>query len=175
RVRQEVSVLSRLRAHPNIMRFVEVFETPTRIHAVTELVQGASLCDILRRAPGQRLTETRAKLVFRQLTAAVEVLHAQCVIHRDLKLENVLLDENSGHATVIDFGFSDFEEIIEPQATHPADNNPPKKQLKKKNFCGTPSYMAPEVVASERYDGRPVDVWSLGVLLYVMLCGKFPF
>lgn len=175
RVRQEVHVLSRLHAHPNIMRFVEVFETPTRIHAVTELIKGTSLCDILRRAPGQRLSEARAKGLFRQIVAGVAALHAQRVIHRDLKLENILLDESSGHATVIDFGFSDFEECSDPQTLNLADDRAQKKRMRKKNFCGTPSYMAPEVVASERYDGRPVDIWSLGVLLYVMLCGKFPF
>ncbi|GMF56667.1 unnamed protein product [Phytophthora fragariaefolia] len=170
RVRQEVSVLSKLRAHPNIMRFVEGFETPTKIHAVTELVEGTNLCDVLRRAPGQQLPEAQAKGIFRQIAAGVESLHAQRVIHRDLKLENVLLDESSGHATVIDFGFSDLEEypLLDPAGAS-------KKIVKKKNFCGTPSYMAPEVVTSERYDGRPVDIWSLGVLLYVMLCGKFPF
>ncbi|RLN50534.1 hypothetical protein BBJ28_00014069 [Nothophytophthora sp. Chile5] len=171
RVRQEVKVLSRLQAHPNIVRFIEFFESPTRIHAVTEFVRGSSLCDVLRRTVGQRLTENRAKAIFRQLVMAVEALHTQGVIHRDLKLENVLLDERSSHATVIDFGFSDFEEIADrpvPDGTH-------SKARTKKNFCGTPSYMAPEVVACACYDGRPVDVWSLGVLLYVMLCGKFPF
>ncbi|ETK85224.1 CAMK/CAMKL/MARK protein kinase [Phytophthora nicotianae] len=150
RVRQEVRILSRLRAHPNIMRFVEVFESPTRIHVVTELLKGTSLCEILRRAPGQRLSETRAKRIFQQLVTAVEVLHSQCVIHRDLKLENVLLDEQSGHVTVIDFGFSDLEESIDLQTLDPAENEARKKQLKKKNFCGTPAYMAPEVVARER-------------------------
>ncbi|RLN91185.1 hypothetical protein BBJ28_00004763 [Nothophytophthora sp. Chile5] len=171
RVRQEVKVLSRLQAHPNIVRFIEFFESLTRIHAVTEFVRGSSLCDVLRRTAGQRLAENRAKAIFQQLVMAVEALHTQGVIHRDLKLENVLLDERSGHATVIDFGFSDFEEIVDRPMPDGAD---PKTRTKK-NFCGTPSYMAPEVVACACYDGRPVDVWSLGVLLYVMLCGKFPF
>ncbi|KAL3668846.1 hypothetical protein V7S43_006138 [Phytophthora oleae] len=168
RVRQEVNLLSRLRAHLSVMRFIESFETQTRVHVVTELVQGTNLCEVLQRTSGQRLTEPRAKRIFVQLVEAVEALHGQNVIHRDLKLENILVDEDSGHATIIDFGFSDLEEI-EPQASDCT------KRTKKKNFCGTPAYMAPEVVASERYDGKPVDIWSLGVLLYVMLCGKFPF
>ncbi|GMF29821.1 unnamed protein product [Phytophthora lilii] len=175
RVRQEINVLAKLPAHSNIMRFVEYFETPTRIHAITEHVRGTSLCDILRRAPGQRLPERRVKQIFRQIAAAVAALHGQRVIHRDLKLENVLFDEHSGHATVIDFGFSDFEKSSVPDVLDPAEGSSSRKWSKKKNFCGTPSYMAPEVVTSERYDGRPVDIWSLGVLLYVMLCGKFPF
>ncbi|KAG1704271.1 hypothetical protein DVH05_006280 [Phytophthora capsici] len=168
RVRQEVKVLSRLPAHPSVLRFVESFESPTRVHIVTELVQGTNLCEVLQRSPGQRLSESRAKRIFLQLVEAVEALHGQNVIHRDLKLENVLLNEDSGYATIIDFGFSDFEQM-EPQGLDCT------KRPRKKNYCGTPAYMAPEVIASERYDGKPVDIWSLGVLLYVMLCGKFPF
>ena len=79
--------------------------------------------------------------------------------HRDIKLENILLDETRERVKMIDFGFS---------TCIPHDR-------KVKIFCGTPSYMAPEIVSKSEYSGPPADIWALGVLLYALLCGKFPF
>ena len=79
--------------------------------------------------------------------------------HRDIKLENILLDETKTVAKLIDFGFSTC-------IPH---------ERKVKIFCGTPSYMAPEIVGKTEYSGPPADIWALGVLLYALLCGKFPF
>lgn len=86
----------------------------------------------------------------------MEYLHSKNVAHRDLKLENILV-ENDGKVKLIDFGFSVCSD----------------KKLR--IFCGTPSYMAPEIILRKDYFGPPTDIWSLGVLLYAMLCGKFPF
>jgi MAP/microtubule affinity-regulating kinase len=81
------------------------------------------------------------------------------VTHRDIKLENILLNDHRNEIKMIDFGFS---------TCIPIDR-------KVKLFCGTPSYMAPEIVSKEEYAGPPADVWALGVLLFALLCGKFPF
>merc|ERR1719453_923564 len=84
-------------------------------------------------------------------------MHSLNIIHRDIKLENILLDSNR-NVKMVDFGFSVFV-----------------RDKKLKIFCGTPSYMAPEIVQRREYAGKPVDIWSLGVLLYACLCGCFPF
>ena len=85
-------------------------------------------------------------------------MHEECVIHRDIKLENVMID-NCYKIKIIDFGFAIKVE-----------------NSKKLNvFCGTPSYMAPELTRKSEYFGKPADIWSLGIILYLLLCGKFPF
>lgn len=85
--------------------------------------------------------------------------HSKSVTHRDVKLENILLDEQGANLKIIDFGFS---------TCIPNDK-------KIKIFCGTPSYMAPEIVSRIEYAGPPADIWALGVLLFALLCGCFPF
>ncbi|TMW62805.1 hypothetical protein Poli38472_005423 [Pythium oligandrum] len=166
RVRREATLMATLPVHPGLVQLVEVFETPTQLQLVMECVDGGSLYDLLKRQPHQKLTEAHAKRLFAQLCAALAALHAQNIIHRDLKLENILLDEHA-RPRIIDFGFSQIE------STRSDGRDAVASAVK--NFCGTPSYMAPEVVSCKRYDGKRVDVWSLGVLLYVLLCGKFPF
>ncbi|DAZ96752.1 TPA: hypothetical protein N0F65_012329 [Lagenidium giganteum] len=185
RVRQEVKLMASLRPHPVIIQFLEAFETPTQLHVVMEYVGGTSLCDLLKQCPQQRLPERRARSVFRQLCTGIESLHAQNVIHRDLKLENILIDALD-RPKVIDFGFSQHEyptaSTAASMSTAATGSNRSSRTTVAapgaaavKNFCGTPSYMAPEVVSSKCYDGKAVDVWSLGVILYVLLCGRFPF
>lgn len=93
------------------------------------------------------------------MAESVAFLHGINTVHRDLKLDNILIEEGTRMVKVIDFGFS----VI--VANH----------QRLKIFCGTPSYMSPEIVRKHEYDGKPVDMWALGVLLYVMLTGTFPF
>ena len=93
------------------------------------------------------------------MASGIAYCHSKCVTHRDVKLENLLLDASSQSLKIIDFGFS---------TCIPNDR-------KIKIFCGTPSYMAPEIVSKIEYAGPPADIWALGVLLYAMLCGCFPF
>jgi serine/threonine protein kinase len=97
--------------------------------------------------------------MFKQIAEGIEYLHSANVAHRDLKLDNILIEDGSGLIKIIDFGFSVLC----------------SSQQKLKIFCGTPSYMAPEITLKREYDGRAVDMWALGVLLYVMLSGTFPF
>ena len=107
---------------------------------------------------GRRLDERESKRIFSQLVKGVCYCHTKNIVHRDIKLENILLDEKL-NVKLIDFGFS----II-------------KMPSKKLNiFCGTPSYMAPEIVSKSQYSGPEADIWALGIVLFLMLCGYFPF
>lgn len=117
-----------------------------------------SLHSYLKSRPQRRLCEKEAKILFHQTVKAIHFCHSKNIVHRDIKLENILLDQDN-NIKMIDFGFS----IIIPS-------------YKKLNiFCGTPSYMAPEIVNKVLYVGQTADIWALGILLYVILCGKFPF
>ena len=157
-VGREIEILKKL-DHPNIVKMFEVIETPKQLHLVLEFVPGGSLGAFLKKKPGRRLEETECKSIFRQMVRAVEYIHEQKVTHRDLKLENLLMDNEKDLVKVIDFGFSTC-------FSH---------EKKVKLFCGTPTYMAPEIVMRKEYSGPPADVWALGVVLFVMLCGCFPF
>ena len=123
-----------------------------------ELGGYSSLHSYLKTKIGRRFEEDEAKSLFRQIVEAIDYLHRKSVAHRDIKLENILLDE--GHKIkIIDFGFS----IVT------------QKDKLLNIFCGTPSYMSPELATKKDYQGWHADVWALGVLLFVFLCGKFPF
>jgi serine/threonine protein kinase len=122
-----------------------------------EAVQGNNLCSYLKKR--RKLSEHDARIIFSQVVNGLQYLHSSNICHRDLKLENILLDTEQ-NVKLIDFGFSVYVKD-------------PSRKLKV--YCGTPSYMAPEIVLCKEYVGFPVDIWSLGVLLFAMLCGHFPF
>ena len=156
RVQQEIKLMEKLN-HPHIIQMLEMIDSPKRIHIVMEHAGGGNLCTYVKQR--KRLAEPEARKIFIQLLLGVEYMHDLGIIHRDIKLENVLFDDDR-NMKLVDFGFS-------------VACRDPNKRLK--IFCGTPSYMAPEIVQRQEYLGRPVDVWSLGVLLYACLCGCFPF
>ena len=155
RVHSEIKIMEQV-SHPRIARMYEAVETPKRMHLIMECLDGGNLCSYVKQK--RRLSEEESKRIFFQVLQAIEFLHAKDVSHRDVKLENVLFAD-SKEVKLIDFGFSTICQ--------------PGKRLKV--FCGTPSYMAPEIVRRMEYEGKPVDVWSLGILLYALLCGCFPF
>jgi serine/threonine protein kinase len=155
RVQSEIKIMEQV-SHPRIARMYEAVETPKRMHLIMECLDGGNLCSYVKSK--RRLSEDESRRIFFQLVQALDVLHQSCVIHRDIKLENVLFDKNK-EVKLIDFGFSTV--------------SPNGKKLRV--FCGTPSYMAPEIVRRTEYEGKPVDMWGLGVLLYALLCGCFPF
>lgn len=128
------------------------------MHLVMELGGYTSLHSYLKTKVDRKLSEEEAKTHFRQTVEAIDYLHKKSIAHRDIKLENILLDESS-KIKIIDFGFS-----VQTQ-----------KDKLLNVFCGTPSYMSPELATKKDYQGWHADVWALGVLLYVFLCGKFPF
>lgn len=156
-VKREIEILEKLN-HPNIVKMYEVIDTSKHVHIAMEYVGGTSLHGYLKRRPNRRVDETEARRIFKQVLYGIEYCHNKNVTHRDLKLENILLDD-ANNVKIIDFGFGTCF--------------PHEKKVKL--FCGTPSYMAPEIVNRIEYSGPPADVWALGVLLFVLLCGCYPF
>lgn len=144
--------------HPNIVRFEECFEDEENVYMVLELCEGGSLVDLIRRR--KRLTEPEARVLLIQLIGASEWMHTHQVIHRDLKLGNIFLDGEM-NVKVGDFGLA---ALIE----NPGD--------RKKTVCGTPNYIAPEVLFDPgNGHSFEVDIWSIGVILYTLVVGKPPF
>ncbi|KAH0951990.1 hypothetical protein HN011_005435 [Eciton burchellii] len=152
---REVHIMKRIR-HPHIIRLYEVMETEKMIYLVTEYASGGEIFDHLVR--NGRMLEPEARRIFRQIVLAVRYLHQQRVVHRDLKAENLLLDADN-NIKLADFGFSN-----EYTPGVPLDT-----------WCGSPPYAAPEIFEGKPYDGPRADVWSLGVVLYVLVCGALPF
>ncbi|KAI8813438.1 kinase-like domain-containing protein [Cladochytrium replicatum] len=154
RVKREVQCFKLLR-HPHIIKLYEVITTPTDIIMVMEHAGGELFNYIVERG---RMSEDDARRFFQQIICAVEYCHRHNIVHRDLKPENVLLDDNN-NVKIGDFGLSNIM----------SDGD------FLKTSCGSPNYAAPEVISGRYYAGPEVDVWSCGVILYVMLCGRLPF
>ncbi|KRX09291.1 Protein kinase-like domain [Pseudocohnilembus persalinus] len=156
-VQREINILSKL-DHPNIIKMIKQIENSRTINIVMEYIGDKSLYQFLKEQKNRKLDEKTAKKIFFQLISALQYLHDKNISHRDIKMENILLDENQ-NIKLIDFGFA----IILPE-------------FQKLNiFCGTPCYMSPELVNKQHYFGAPADIWAAGILLYVMLAGNFPF
>jgi 5'-AMP-activated protein kinase catalytic alpha subunit len=156
-VKREISVMNMVR-HPNIVELNEVMASKSKIYFAMELVRGGELFNKIAKG---RLSENVARSYFQQLISAVDFCHSRGVYHRDLKPENLLLDEE-GNLKVTDFGLSAFAEHLRQDGLlH--------------TTCGTPAYVAPEVIGNKGYDGAKADIWSCGVILYVLLAGFLPF
>lgn len=156
-IKREISILRRVR-HPNIVQLFEVMATKSKIYFVMEYVRGGELFNKVAKG---RLKEDLARKYFQQLISAVGFCHARGVYHRDLKPENLLLDEN-GDLKVSDFGLSAVSDQIRQDGLF-------------HTFCGTPAYVAPEVLSRKGYDAAKVDIWSCGVILFVLMAGYLPF
>ncbi|KAI1103159.1 Pkinase-domain-containing protein [Jackrogersella minutella] len=154
RVEREIEYLQLLR-HPHIIKLYTVIKTPAEIIMVLEYAGGELFDYIVKHG---RLPEDQARKFFQQMICAVEYCHRHKVVHRDLKPENLLLDDNL-NVKIADFGLSNIM----------TDGN------FLKTSCGSPNYAAPEVISGKLYAGPEVDVWSCGVILYVLLVGRLPF
>ncbi|EGO02963.1 hypothetical protein SERLA73DRAFT_47670, partial [Serpula lacrymans var. lacrymans S7.3] len=158
KVEREIEVLRNLK-HPNIVRLYDVIETDKYIGIILEYASGGELFDHI--LAHRYLKEKDAAKLFSQLISGVWYIHHKKIVHRDLKLENLLLDRHR-NVIITDFGFANRFE-------HRSDDL-------MQTSCGSPCYAAPELVISEGlYVGSAVDIWSCGVILYAMLAGYLPF
>lgn len=155
--KREISVMGMVK-HPNIVQLFEVMATKTKIYFAMEYAKGGELFDKVAKG---RLKEDVARKYFQQLILAVDFCHSRGVYHRDLKPENLLLDEY-GNLKVTDFGLSAHASCTRLDGLF-------------HTTCGTPAYVAPEVISRRGYDGAKADIWSCGVILYVLLTGQLPF
>lgn len=154
-VKREISIL-KLFKHPHIIRLYEVISTPTDIFIVMEYVSGGELFNYITKHG--KLNDNESRRFFQQIISGVDYCHRNMVVHRDLKPENLLLDSNQ-NVKIADFGLSNI--MIDGDFL--------------KTSCGSPNYAAPEVIAGKLYAGPEIDIWSCGVILYALMCGKLPF
>ncbi|KAL9230516.1 hypothetical protein vseg_005855 [Gypsophila vaccaria] len=163
RIVGEVAAMRRL-DHPNVLKIHEVMASKTRIYLVMELAKGGDLFGKLSRRADHRFPEPLARRYFQQLVSALGYCHRNGVAHRDVKPQNILLDDE-GMIKVCDFGLSAVAE------------SPKKSDHLLQTACGTPAFAAPEIVGRARagYDGCKADAWSCGVILFVLLTGYLPF
>ncbi|KAK2775819.1 hypothetical protein FQN53_002976 [Emmonsiellopsis sp. PD_33] len=189
KIYREISILKEL-SHPNIVRLHEMAETDRHIGIVLEYASGGELFDYILNH--RYLKDNPARRLFAQLVSGVGYLHKKGIVHRDLKLENLLLDRNR-NIIITDFGFAntfdpsdELGDEIEYNLTNREFvkrmrlDRPDAKGLRRGDLmqtsCGSPCYAAPELVVTDSlYTGRKVDVWSCGVILYAMLAGYLPF
>jgi serine/threonine protein kinase len=160
-IKKEISIMKMVK-HKHVVELIEVLASKTKIFIVLELVTGGELFEEIVKEG--KLCENDGRVYFKQLCNAVSYCHSKGVSHRDLKPENLLLDHN-GDLKISDFGLS---------ALVRGDGDTTRAELLH-TTCGTPNYVAPEVLADNGYDGPAADTWSCGVILYVLLAGFLPF
>lgn len=163
-IKKEISIMKMVK-HEYIVGMIEVLASKTKIFIVLELIVGGELFDKI--VTVGKLSEEQAFFYFEQLVEGVEYCHKLGVCHRDLKPENLLLDEH-GNLKISDFGLSSLY-------VGDAEMDGASRTELLHTTCGTPNYVAPEVIADQGYDGKKADVWSIGVILYVLLAGFLPF
>jgi len=146
--------------HPNIAKFYEHFEDEHYVYIVMEYVEGVDLFELLETHRFKPIREKYVKKIFRKLVKTVIYLHKNGIVHRDLKLENIMLLLDRKNIKLIDFGLCEIGKSCRDIFTH---------------SCGSPDYVSPEIMAHEPYTGCKADVWSLGTLLFALLFAELPF
>ncbi|XP_069115810.1 testis-specific serine/threonine-protein kinase 3-like [Argopecten irradians] len=152
---REVAIWPRLK-HPHIIQNLEIFEDNRRLYMILEYAENGDVLRYIQRSGA--VSENRAGYWTRQIGDAVRYLHEINITHRDLKLENLLLDHEN-NIKICDFGFVKEETSQELSRT----------------YCGSKSYAAPEILKGQPYDTRKADIWAIGVILYILVTGKMPF
>ena len=155
KISREIDIMRRL-SHKHIIKLYQVMESDTFIYIITEFAANGEIFDWL--VANKKMSEHQAAKTFSQIVGAVNYCHQHRVVHRDLKAENLLLDAE-GNIKLADFGFSNYFQPGDPLST----------------WCGSPPYAAPELFEGRQYDGPKADIWSLGVILYVLVSGSLPF
>ncbi|KAK9501294.1 hypothetical protein O3M35_012035 [Rhynocoris fuscipes] len=157
---REVSIVRSIR-HPHIVSVCDIIESEDLVYIFMDVCERGDLLDYIRaRGP---LPEARTKFFFRQLVEAVSYLHNKDIAHRDLKCENVLLASRD-HLKITDFGFARWcSDIVT------------KKRVLSETYCGSAAYAAPEILQGVRYNPKMYDIWSLGVILFIMISATMPF
>ncbi|RVD92700.1 Ser Thr kinase Kin1 [Tubulinosema ratisbonensis] len=150
------TVISLFVRHPNIVRLIDFNYDENYFYLIFEYAEGFQLYDLILESG--RMSEIDCRRIFRQIISAVVYIHKNGVAHRDLKIENILVDIN-GNVKLIDFGLANFYDELNGLRT----------------FCGSLYFAAPELLKGYIYKGNVIDVWSLGVILYTMACGFVPF
>lgn len=143
--------------HPNICQLKDLFSSNDHYYLVMEYVEGGQLMKYILLK--QKLAEVEARRLSRQILSALDYLHRNSIVHRDLKVENILIDKEGKNIKIIDFGLSNMFS--------------PERKLT--TYCGSLYFAAPELLNARPYDGPEIDVWSFGVVLYVMVTGSVPF
>jgi len=157
RLATEIAILKQVQ-HPNVIVMKETVDTKNCLFIITELVTGGELFDKIVELGSY--TESKAATVIRKMVSAIDYLHSKGIVHRDLKPENLLLKNDSDitEIKIADFGLS---KIV-------------SSQVMMQTACGTPGYVAPEILQTKGYE-KEVDLWSIGVITYILLCGFPPF
>lgn len=156
KILSEVNIQKTMFGHPNIIKLYEVFENKQHVYFVMEYAANGDLLKLLKTK--KHFEEEDARGIFFQISSGLRYIHHKGIIHRDIKLDNILIDE-SFHYKICDFGVGRYmkqHELINEQ-------------------CGTPAYLAPEIVLEKGYKGFGADIWSLGILLFCLLTGNMPF
>uniref|UniRef100_A0A224XK49 Putative catalytic domain of testis-specific serine/threonine kinase n=1 Tax=Panstrongylus lignarius TaxID=156445 RepID=A0A224XK49_9HEMI len=157
---REVSIVRSIR-HPNIVSVCDIIESEDLVYIFMDICERGDLLDYIRaRGP---LSEARTKFFFRQMVEAISYLHNRDIAHRDLKCENVLL-AGRDHLKIADFGFARWCSDIST-----------KKRILSETYCGSAAYAAPEILQGVKYNPKMYDIWSLGVILFIMISAAMPF
>lgn len=155
KILHETTILKNLN-HDGIVKFYETFDSKNHILIIMEYISCGDLLSFVRKRT--KLSEKIAKFIFKQIIEALNYIHSKGFIHRDIKLDNILIDLNN-KIKICDFGVS--------------------KQIKKGEIiydqCGTPAYIAPEILRNDGFQGGAADIWSAGIVLYAMVQGRVPF
>ncbi|KAH3730918.1 hypothetical protein DPMN_056919 [Dreissena polymorpha] len=152
---RELSIWPRMK-HPNIARMIDVFEDISRVYMILEYAENGDVLRYIQKSGA--IKDHLARIWIRQVGDAVRYLHDQDITHRDLKLENLLLD-SCYNIKICDFGFVKSHSM---------------KELSK-TYCGSKSYASPEILRGEPYDPKKADMWAMGVILYIFITGKMPY
>ncbi|CCW64449.1 unnamed protein product [Phytomonas sp. EM1] len=175
-IRRECAILESLDC-PYIMKIHACFQSDSRVYILLDYLPGCELLMHTQRAPGHRFDESIARFYIAELAIAVEHLRLHGIVHRDVKGDNLVLDVE-GHVVLTDFGFA--KKITTDEASSPAsEGQPPGRVIRQRTGCGTRAYIAPEVLNASSPDeegyGLEVDWWSMGVVLFTLITGCFPF